>query len=210
MGVALARHAMRRPARMADADACPRPARAASRASSRRACPRRGGARCAPSTSVAMPGRIIAAIFEPPQPVDRAAARPRCRPMMPTMPHISSCRASFAALALAALRRAIRAGAGRASPPAAPRAIASASAGTSPVMTLPAATKAPSPIVTGATSDDVGADEHVRADLGAVLVDAVVIAGDGAGADIGARADACVADIGEVIGLDARRRGASS
>src|SRR5262249_32905781 len=39
------------------------------------------------------------------------------------------------------------------------------------------------------------------ADLGAMLGDAVVIAGDGARADIGARTDAGVADIGEVIDL---------
>ena len=41
----------------------------------------------------------------------------------------------------------------------------------------------------------VRADEGAVADIGAVLGDAVVIAGDGAGADIGARADPRVADI---------------
>ena len=41
----------------------------------------------------------------------------------------------------------------------------------------------------------VRADEGVRADGGAVLAEAVIIAGDGAGADIGPRADVGVADI---------------
>ena len=39
------------------------------------------------------------------------------------------------------------------------------------------------------------------ADVGVVLVDAVIVAGDGAGADIRLRADARVADIGEVVDL---------
>ena len=47
----------------------------------------------------------------------------------------------------------------------------------------------------------VGADERALADYRAEFVNAVVIAGDRAGADIGARADVAVADIGEVIGL---------
>ena len=42
----------------------------------------------------------------------------------------------------------------------------------------------------------VRADERALADVGAVLGRAVVVAGDGAGADIGARADARVADVG--------------
>ena len=42
----------------------------------------------------------------------------------------------------------------------------------------------------------IRADEGALADIGAVLGDAVVIAGDGAGADIGARADPRIADIG--------------
>ena len=49
----------------------------------------------------------------------------------------------------------------------------------------------------------VRADERARADIGVVLVEAVVIAGDGARADIRARADARIADIGEVVGLGA-------
>ena len=47
----------------------------------------------------------------------------------------------------------------------------------------------------------IRADEHAFADYRAGFVNAVVIAGDRAGADIGARADLAVADIGEVIGL---------
>src|ERR1700730_12971503 len=49
----------------------------------------------------------------------------------------------------------------------------------------------------------VRADEGILADFGAVLFDSVVIAEDGAGTDIGALADAAVADIGKVISLGA-------
>src|SRR6185437_13294383 len=49
------------------------------------------------------------------------------------------------------------------------------------------------------------ADEDVAPDLGAVLRKPIVIAGDGAGADIGALADRRIAEIGEVVRLDAGR-----
>ena len=49
----------------------------------------------------------------------------------------------------------------------------------------------------------VGADKGAGADLGAMLVEAVIVAGDGAGADISARADAGIADISEVVNLGA-------
>src|ERR1700694_1238497 len=45
-------------------------------------------------------------------------------------------------------------------------------------------------------------DEDVGADLGAVLLHAVVVAGDRAGAVVGARTDARIADVGQVIRLD--------
>ena len=47
----------------------------------------------------------------------------------------------------------------------------------------------------------IGADEGALADIGTVLGDAVVIAGDGAGADIGALAHSRIADVAEMIGL---------
>lgn len=50
---------------------------------------------------------------------------------------------------------------------------------------------------------DIRADEHVGADGGAVFGVAIVIAGDGARADIGAGSDGGVAEIGEVIDLGA-------
>ncbi len=54
----------------------------------------------------------------------------------------------------------------------------------------------------------VGTDERARADIGEMLVEAVVITGDGPCADIRARADARIADISEVVRfralLDAR------
>src|SRR5258708_4258466 len=49
----------------------------------------------------------------------------------------------------------------------------------------------------------VRADESLLADFGAVLFDPVVIAEDGAGADIGALTDVAIADIGKMIGLGA-------
>src|SRR5690606_6400024 len=47
----------------------------------------------------------------------------------------------------------------------------------------------------------IGADKGTGADLGPVLGEAVVIAGDGAGADIGASTHARVSNVGEVVGL---------
>src|ERR1700722_15526420 len=49
----------------------------------------------------------------------------------------------------------------------------------------------------------VRTDEGILADRRAMLVAAVVIAGDGAGADIGVGADKGVADIAQMIGLGA-------
>src|SRR5437588_4825152 len=45
----------------------------------------------------------------------------------------------------------------------------------------------------------VGADEGALADRGLVLEEAVIVAGDGAGAEIGVGADMGVADIGEMV-----------
>ena len=181
MGVALGRRAVRRPARVADAGG----------AGQRRAVQRRGEvaelALGAAALDLAVDqggdaGAVIAAIFQPPQRLQDAGGPPACAPMTPTMPHIS---VVFSLLAAAPqCRRA----AGLRSP-AAPRANASASAATSSVITLPAATMAPSPTVTGATSAASEPMKASRADRRAVLGEAVVVAGDGAGADIGARAD---------------------
>src|ERR1019366_1122074 len=55
----------------------------------------------------------------------------------------------------------------------------------------------------GCDQNGVTADEGVGADDGAVLVHAIVVAGDGAGADVGALADLGIAQVGEVIGLGA-------
>src|SRR6058998_1294070 len=49
----------------------------------------------------------------------------------------------------------------------------------------------------------VRADEGAPADRGAVLREPVVVAGDGAGADIRVGADGRVADVGEVVHLRA-------
>src|SRR5262245_25778886 len=50
----------------------------------------------------------------------------------------------------------------------------------------------------------VGADKGAGAHVGEVLLEAVVVAEDGAGADVGTLADPAVADVGEMIGLGAR------
>ena len=47
----------------------------------------------------------------------------------------------------------------------------------------------------------IAADENALADGRRVLVDAVVVASDGAGADVCAAADARIAQIGEVLGF---------
>src|ERR1700732_4353548 len=55
----------------------------------------------------------------------------------------------------------------------------------------------------------VGADERAGADLGLVLCEAIIVAGDSARADIGVDADMGIADIAEMVDLDAglkRRR----
>ena len=58
-------------------------------------------------------------------------------------------------------------------------------------------------MVTGATSVRVAADECAFADARDVLVDAIVVAGDGSCADVGGVADFGVAEIGEVVGFGA-------
>src|SRR5690606_24526680 len=56
----------------------------------------------------------------------------------------------------------------------------------------------------GCDERGVRADERARADDGRVLLLAIIVAGDGARADVGARADLGVAKIGQVAGLGAR------
>ena len=65
----------------------------------------------------------------------------------------------------------------------------------------PAATYAPLPIVTGAIELRVAADERAVADHRLVLVLAVVVARDGAGADVDVVADGGIAQVREVAGL---------
>ena len=65
---------------------------------------------------------------------------------------------------------------------------------------------APAPIAIGATSTTVAADVGVGADRRAVLVRAVVVGGDAAGAVVDALADVGIADVGEVVRLRARRQ----
>ena len=53
-----------------------------------------------------------------------------------------------------------------------------------------------------------GANAHFVADNGLVFVHAVVVASDGAGADVAAAADLRVAEVGEVVGFAAAADGA--
>ncbi len=59
----------------------------------------------------------------------------------------------------------------------------------------------------GGDEGGVGADEGAVADGGEVLVDAVVVAGDGACADVDAGADDGVAEVVQVVGLGAFAEG---
>ena len=49
----------------------------------------------------------------------------------------------------------------------------------------------------------IAADENPFADDRTILVDAIVVAGDGAGADVGLLADFAIAEVGEVVGFGA-------
>ena len=87
---------------------------------------------------------------------------------------------------------------------------ASLPAGTSRVTTAPAPVRAPAPMSRGATiivSTPMNAPSPI---VVAVLARAVVVGGDGAGADVDALADLGVAEIAHVVLLRARRRGACS
>ena len=177
MRVALGRRAMRRPSRVADAGV---PAQRQSSAAARLpACPRRGGARC--GRSPAWRCRRCHSRDIPAGAAHRgSAARPARADDADDAAHLIDCPACWsspcapiAATARPGLftcRRARRA-------PAHP-------AATSSVITLPAATMAPSPTVTGATSA-VSEPMNARAPIvGAMLVVAVVVAGDRPGADV--------------------------
>ena len=77
-------------------------------------------------------------------------------------------------------------------------------AATSRMTTVPAPVSAPSPIVTGATSELFEPIMDVAApDRGRVLVHAVVVAGDRARTDVGVFADRGIAQIRQVVGLHA-------
>jgi hypothetical protein len=139
---------------------------------------------------VQMPGRVIAAIFEPLQPVEQPLRD------FGSVADDSDDSAHGRLLAFFLGHGRSRK---RAAQPAScfcsARATPSASASTSRVTTEPAPTIAPR------RSDRrhqraVGADEGALADHRRIFEEAVIIAGDGAGADVGARADLGIADIG--------------
>src|SRR6185437_12343935 len=152
MGIGLVGRAMRRPARMADAGAAGKRRRGEAL---RQPVELAFGA--APLDASTLderrdPRGIISAIFEPPQPFDKkrrrrvasddaddAAHQPL--PLRLTLPDFSARRRSRHSAARFGF---VTCG---------PRATAIASGGTSSVMTLPAAMKAPEPMLTGATSE---------------------------------------------------------
>ena len=81
--------------------------------------------------------------------------------------------------------------------------MARASAGTSRVTVVPVADVGAFAHGHGRDELRVAADERALADGRRVLLEAVVVAEDRARADVGARADDAVAQVGEVIGLGA-------
>ena len=83
------------------------------------------------------------------------------------------------------------------------RATPSAPAGTSSVITSRPPSRRRRRPSTGATKRRVDAAPHARADRRAVLVATVVVGGDRAGAEVGARPDVGVAEVGEVRHLRA-------
>ena len=83
------------------------------------------------------------------------------------------------------------------------RATVSLPGGTECTTVEPAAIVAPSPDRDGRHQHAVGAGVGIVTDHGAVLVGAVVVGNDGAGADVDARADLRITDVREVIGLGA-------
>ena len=145
MGIADGRRAVRRPARVGDADRAVQRLAPRARARDCRACPRRGGARAGRRSIVQMPGRIIAAIFEPPQPVEQP------------LRDVASCRRSRQSRTSATRPLSRSSARGSASPsPRCPSARRARPPGCRPrrraVITDPAPTIAPSPTRTGATS----------------------------------------------------------
>ena len=181
MRVALGRRAMRRPARVADAGACRSAARAPARRPDCRACPRRGGARC--GRSPAWRCRRCHS-----RDIPAAAAHPGCSGAAGLRADDAN-NAAHSVSFPSQLPPPASPPRGPASAPAARAPAPARPAATSSVITLPAATMAPSPTVTGATSATSEPTKTSRADRRAMLVVAVVIAGDRAGADIGAGAD---------------------
>ena len=82
--------------------------------------------------------------------------------------------------------------------------------GTSRVTTAPAPVRAPGADVARRDDHRVDADERAVADRRAVLARAVVVGGDGAGADVHALADLGVAEVAHVVLLGAAPRGGCS
>ena len=115
----------------------------------------------------------------------------------PTMPHMTSAfrRFRFLGRPLPARHRHLA----RRAPPSAYRPAPRAA------IVLPPPIVAPRPTVIGATSTQFDPMLRVVADHRPVLVRAVVVGGDRAGAEVHAGAHRRVADVGEVVGL--RRRG---
>ena len=132
-------------------------------------------------------GRVIAAIFERFRPSNRRCAT-ASRPTIPTIPHM---------LLLVLLRLLARPKAGG---PAGKSLLLAARDGQLVRRDILGHHRTSADDRAGADADRcnqraVGADEGARADLRPILAETVVIAGDGAGADIGFLADRRVADV---------------
>ncbi len=161
----------------------------AARRPARRGRRRARWTRCARASGVAPPfmhgeaGRIVAAIFEAADAFDQDRDHVAIRGRADDAAHaVSSCRYLTGGFLRGRCQsRDLR--------PACARATVSSPAGASCAIVLPPPIVAPAPIVIGRYQHAVRADVHVVADDRAVLVRAVVVGGDRAGAVVDAAAD---------------------
>ena len=142
-------------------------------------------------------GRVVAAIFEPPQPLEEDGHDGLRSDVTDDSAHIVESLSPSGRLVFRFATQPVLVflpcrGRWRARRPARPS-----------VTAEPAAMYEPSAKVTGATSVLLLPTNDALADLGLVLLLAVVVAGDGAGADVGFRADRRIAEIRQVIRLRA-------
>ena len=196
--VLLGRTPVRRPARVADAELALERMQLASTSSSRDSLPalRRISSIAVPHDRDAR--RVVAAILQPSQAFDEHRHE-RLRADVPDNAAHGSVSSPIADGSRAGARPS------RACFPDGRARSPSASAGTSSVMEEPAATYAPLADAHGRDELRVAADEHAVLDHRLMLLHAVVVARDRAGADVDVLADGRVAEVREMVGLRSPR-----